>query len=43
MILIPIIDTTKHTANVNHRLNMAKLKKDLPKELLNYKSSTFKN
>ena len=43
IILIPVIDTTKHTANVNHRLNMAQLKKDILKELLNYKSSTYKN
>ena len=42
IILIPVIDTTKHTANVDQRLSMTKLKKDL-KELLNYKSSTFKN
>ena len=42
MILIPIIDTTKHTGNVDQRLNMRKLKKDLLKELLNYKSYTFK-
>ena len=27
MILIPVIDTTKHTANVDQRLNMCKLKK----------------
>ena len=43
MIFIPVIDTTKHTANVDQRLTMCKLKKDLLKELLNYKSSTFKN
>ena len=43
IILIPIIDTTKHTANVDKRLNMCKLKKDLLKELYNYRSSTFKN
>ena len=43
IILIPVIDTTKHTANVDKRLTMCKLKKDLLKELLNYKSSTFKN
>ena len=42
IILIPIIDTTKHTANVDKRLNMCKLKKDLLKELYNYKASTFK-
>ena len=43
IISIPIIDTTKHTANVDQRLTMCKLKKDLLKELLNYKSSTYKN
>ena len=43
IILIPIIDTTKHTANVDQRIFMTKLKKDLLKELYNYKSSTYKN
>ena len=43
IILIPVIDTTKHTANVDQRLNMCKLKKDLLKELYNYKSSTYEN
>ena len=38
IILIPVIDTTRHTANVDQRLNMCKLKKDLLKELYNYKS-----
>ena len=42
VILIPVIDTTKHTANVDSRLNITKLKKDLLKELLNYRSSTYK-
>ena len=42
IILIPVIDTTKHTANVDQRLTMCKLKKDL-KELYNYKSSAYKN
>ena len=27
IILIPVIDTTKHTSNVDERLNMCKLKK----------------
>ena len=40
IILIPVIDTTKHTANVDQRLTMCKLKKDLLKELYNYKLST---
>ena len=43
IILIPVIDTTKHTANVDQRIVMTKLKKDLLKELYNYKSTTFKD
>ena len=43
MIFIPIIDTIKNTANIDQRIVMCKLKKDLLKELYNYKSSTFKN
>ena len=43
IILIPVIDTTKHTANIDQRIFMCKLKKDLLKELYNYKSSTYKN
>ena len=42
VILIPIIDTIKHNSNVDSRLNLTKLKKDLLKELLNYKSTTYK-
>ena len=42
MILIPIIDSFKHNSNVDSRLNLAKLKKDLLKELLNYKSTIYK-
>ena len=42
MILIPIIDRIKHNSNVDSRLNLTKLKKDLLKELLNYKSTTYK-
>ena len=42
MILIPIIDTVKNTANIDQRIVMCKLKKDLLKELYNYKSSTYK-
>ena len=38
MILIPIIDSVKHNSNVDYRINITKLKKDLLKELLNYKS-----
>ena len=43
IILIPVKDAAKHAANVDQRLNMCKLKKDLLKELYNYKSFTFKN
>ena len=44
IILIPIIDTTKNTANIDQRIVMTKLKKkDLLKELYNYKSTTFKD
>ena len=43
IILIPVIDTTKNTANIDQRIVMCKLKKDLLKELYNYKSTTFKN
>ena len=43
IILIPVIDTAKHAANVDQRLTMCKLKKDLLKELYYYKSSTYKN
>ena len=42
MILIPIIDSIKHNSNVDSRLNLTILKKDLLKELLNYKSNTYK-
>ena len=41
VILIPIIDSIKHNSNVDSRLNLTKLKKDLLKELLNYKSTTY--
>ena len=43
IILIPIIDTSKNTANIDQRVVMCKLKKDLLKELYNYKSTTFKD
>ena len=42
MILLPIIDSIKHNSNVDNRLSLTKLKKDLLKELLNYKSTTYK-
>ena len=43
IILIPVIDTTKNTANIGQRIVICKLKKDLLKELDNYKLSTYKN
>ena len=43
MILIPIIDSIKHNSDVYSTLFQIKLKKDLLKELLNYKSNTSKN
>ena len=43
IILIPVIDTTKNTANVDQRIVMTKLKKYLLKELYNYRSTTFKD
>ena len=42
MILIPIIDSIKHNSNVDIRLNITILKKDLLKKLLNYRSTTYK-
>ena len=42
MILIPIIDSIKHNSDIDSRLFRTKLKKDLLNELLNYKSSTYK-
>ena len=43
MILISIRDSIKHNSNVDYRINITKLKKDLLKELLNYKSTTYKH
>ena len=42
VILIPIIDSVKHNSNVDQRIFQCKLKNDLLKELLNYKTSTYK-
>ena len=42
IILIPVIDTTRNTANIDQRIVMCKLNKDLLKESFNYKSSTYK-
>ena len=41
LIFIPIIDTIKNNSDVNHRLFESKLKKNLLKELLNYKTQTY--
>ena len=41
-VLIPIIDGAKNNSDVDKRLYNNKLKKDLLKELLNYKSNTYK-
>ena len=42
VILIPIIDTIKHNSNVDIRINITKFKKNLLKEIMNYKSTTYK-
>ena len=41
-VLIPIIDGAKNNSDVDKRLYNTKLKKDLLKELMNYKSNTYK-
>ena len=41
LIFIPIIDAIKNNPNVDHRLYESKLKKNLLKELLNYKTHTY--
>ena len=41
LIFIPIIDTVKNNSDVDNRLNESKLKKNLLKELLNYKTQTY--
>ena len=41
LILIPIIDTIKNNSDIDHRLFESKLKKNLLKELLNYKAQTY--
>ena len=41
LISIPIIDTIKNNSDVDHRLYESKLKKNLLKELLNYKTQTY--
>ena len=42
-ISIPIIDVAKNNSDVDKRLYNTKLKKDLLKELMNYKTNTYKN
>ena len=42
LIFIPIIDTIKNNSDVDHRLFESKLKKNLLKELLNYRTQTYK-
>ena len=41
LIFIPIIDTIKNNSEVDHRLYESKLKKNLLKELLNYRTQTY--
>ena len=41
LILIPIIDTVKNNSDVDNRLFESKLKKNLLKELFNYKTQTY--
>ena len=41
LIFIPIIDTVKNNSDVYHRLFESKLKKNLLKELLNYRTQTY--
>ena len=41
LIFIPIIDTIKNNSDVDHRLHESKFKKNLLKELLNYKTQAY--
>ena len=41
-VCIPIIDAAKNNSDIDKRLYNSKLKKDLLKELMNYKSNTYK-
>ena len=43
LVLIPIIDAGKNNSDIDKRLYNTKLKKDLLKELINYKSNTYKD
>ena len=42
-VCIPIIDAAKNNSDVDKRLYNTRLKKDLLKELMNYKSNTYKD
>ena len=42
-VCIPIIDAAKNNSDVDKRLYNTKSKKDLLKELMNYKSNTYKD
>ena len=41
LICIPILDTIKNNSDLHHRLYESKLKKNLLKELLNYKTQIY--
>ena len=41
LISIPVIDTIKNNSDIDNRLYESKLKKNLLKELLNYKTQTY--
>ena len=41
LIALPIINTIKNNSDVDHRLYESRLKKNLLKELLNYKTQTY--
>ena len=43
LISIPIIDTIKNNSDVDHRLYESKLKMNLLKEILNYKTHTYED
>ena len=43
LIFIPIIDTIKNNSDVDHRLYELKLKKNLLKQLPNYKTHTYED
>ena len=43
LVLIPIIDGAKINSDVDKRLHNTKIQKDLRKELINYKSNTYKS